>query len=699
MMPSRIQSKFGFLLALPLTFMPLSATADEKVGQWVQVNPGIQLNLRAQPQPASEILGQVNAADALQLLAVEAGFYHVQDSEGRLGWVSREWSQASLFERPDQPTRVVVNEGVRLNLRSHPGISSEVLGQVTSDIQLELLGLVQDFAKVVDDQGQEGWVSQRFIQLIPVELVEKPAAEQVGPTSPPESLDLQEVFMASAEQDQPTSLTLEVKSHYQQLALDVRSFVHLALMRNPELIINDLNKEVARQQQRHAQGAYEAELFASLSYEDRETKNSPFGEEVIDTGTLIDRQGRLQTGVRKLVRSGAEVTLSYDARKRENNISSAMDGPDGLDDNIGSLNLSVRQPLFRGWGAAQVEGRIRQAEHQVQIAQEQLRQLMLGKTYDTIDLYWQLYREERLHQLSQESLERATELLADIERRVQAGRLPETALQEARSVYLLREAQIFSAQRTRDQVLADVMSFLDMSALDGNPEILTTSEPDTHRWQAPVSFDAYLQQVMHTWPQLQIARQRIAVEEQNRRIARDELKPRLDLLLGYGVSSRRFDSDYGRTFEDAFSTDYPYWSLGLEFSMPLGGNQSARARREIAELRVHQAQLQQSRQKLELTNQLKLRMQQIDAAHEEVMRLKDNVGYLQHLLAVEQERFNRGLSPVMDLIEREDNLNAGLVRKVNAQIRHEMARAALQLSDGSLLNNLGVTAQVEVDQK
>jgi outer membrane protein TolC len=188
---------------------------------------------------------------------------------------------------------------------------------------------------------------------------------------------------------------------------------------------------------------------------------------------------------------------------------------------------------------------------------------------------------------------------------------------------------------------------------------------------------------------------RLAIEQINLKMAQDEVRPRLDMVLGYHQNSRRFDNETDRALKDSLRSHHPGWSVGLEFSTPLGGNTPAKARREMAQIKIHQNQLQLDTVRADLTNQLWLRLEQLKQTYQEMGRYEAHVGYLQELLRVQQERYELGASSFAELIERQDRLNAGLVRLLDVKIRYELARAAVQLTDGSLLDSLGVDIDVE----
>jgi outer membrane protein len=477
-----------------------------------------------------------------------------------------------------------------------------------------------------------------------------------------------------------------------EVALDRRSFVQLVLLRNPDLMLTREQQRIAQQQLRSDRGAYTPEFFAVWSTDGSSVQN-PANAPISNT---IDRNRRFNLGLRTLLRSGAEITVEYDTRHQFLNVSSG-NNPLGVDDVTGRLGFKVRQPLMRGMGAAQFEGRIAQSERQLAISRQEILQQTLSKSFDALSLYWRLYRAEQVWALNQASLTFSRRTFEDMQHLVEAGRLPQTALAEVRSAVLLREAEAFAARQGFDQVESAMKGLLNLSAAEyGQVAFRTTSSPDPVLWQRPEDFDRYLEQVLKTWPNLEIALARLALEEHQLAMVQDELRPRLDWVVGYHRNSRRFDNSYRGALGDVLSSRNNGWHTGLEFSMPLGQDAPARARHEIAQIRLQQSRIQVEAVKVDLANQLWVRLQQVEQAFEELLRYRQNIEVLRELLLIEKTRFDTGASRFSDLIEREDKLNSAIVRAVDAEVRYEMAKAALRLSDGTLLERMGVTVDVDM---
>lgn len=467
-----------------------------------------------------------------------------------------------------------------------------------------------------------------------------------------------------------------------ELPLNQRALVQWNLLRNPDVLVGREATEIAAQQLRADRGVWQPQVFVELERTSSQRRNS---SERSDLPVLEDRETRGEVGVRMQVATGAELSLSYDVRDRFSTASSA-DDPEGIDDAVGRLRFEVRQPLLQGIGARAIRSGIAQTERQLDIAREELRQQALSSSFEILNLYWQLHRVERVAAISAESRAHARSVLDDTRRLVAAGRLPETAEEEAEALVLLRDAEAMSIEQERREVMAGLRTRLNL-AVDGGDDwsFRAVERPRLSAPDLPTAFEPYFSDVLAQWPNHHIALQRLKMAEEALRIAHNERLPTLDLVMHYGQQSRDFDSSLTETFREARRDDFPEWGVAVEFSMPLGPNQTARARQDMARSQIVQSSIDAESVRVQLGNQLRQRIDQVRSAHAEALQHQQHVAVMQRLLESEQRAFERGSATVQSLIDREDRLNQSLLRLIDAEVRFELAKLALSLSDGSLL--------------
>jgi outer membrane protein TolC len=473
--------------------------------------------------------------------------------------------------------------------------------------------------------------------------------------------------------------------------LKAQDLIHQAIARNAQAIFARLDRALSDDELLRAQSFNQPQLFAELGYTDvRRNTSSNDSLSILVGGNSLFTEQRLETesGVRLRVPTGADLTLSIGGTQREgSNI-----GNNGEDDTeySGALSLVLRQPLLRGYGNRLEQWQIEQAEIGQAIAYERLRQQLLRVSSDALTGYWRLYRQQEFTQIQARALENARSIQQETVFQVSAGRQPRSTLLEAEALMLDREIELSDILQQRQTVQSDLKSLLNLDA-DEYFELTFNilDHPNLDRFEQPAQFSQYVEGLLAQWPGYQIARRTIELERLNALSAVEENRNQLDLNVGLTTNSL---SPSRRTaIKDAFDTDTATWFVSLDYRMPLGPNQRKIADVSSAQSRQLQADVELSGIRSNLTNELRARLAQIQEAERSLQFAGRNVALYQQLYEQAVLRFSMGQLPLRQLQEREDELINAQRRYVDATVRYELARVALQLAEGSLFIAYGVT--------
>jgi outer membrane protein TolC len=210
---------------------------------------------------------------------------------------------------------------------------------------------------------------------------------------------------------------------------------------------------------------------------------------------------------------------------------------------------------------------------------------------------------------------------------------------------------------------------------------------------APITRDDVslrLEKARSSWPVLQVALLRRQQESIRLQFARNQALPDVSLELGFNHNSLR--DQLKHTWKDSFSNKHPGWFAAISLDMPLN-NQRGDSRQAAQTVRVEQADAEVQAAERSLSNDLLTRFQQLQSTLSEARLQGDDVRAREALLVADQAQYQLGRARIRQVLEREDSLNESRLRLLDSEVRVELARLALMLADGSLLEQYGVDIQ------
>lgn len=487
-----------------------------------------------------------------------------------------------------------------------------------------------------------------------------------------------------------------------QVRLDPIRLVQMAATRNAEALTAGLQAQVAEHLFQAERAIYDPVVFAQGRYDDVDrplSQDDPVGQ-VFGGGndSRVEEIRTLESGMRQRLPWGGESSLSYQWRERESNVLGSEDS-DGTEYS-GMLNLTLRQPLLRGLGRGATEADLRVVELERDIDLARYRERLLETAGEAINGYWQLYRAVQGQGIRERSLDNVEQVLRDVRRRVEGGFAPSTDLLEARIARSSRRADLERARRQVAEAQSRVRTLLNLDAVDGRELSFAPEVAPDLSGEMALTLDERLQRALEIWPEFQIANLRHQQEMVRLGLAANDRLPLLDLEVGFNLNALGDNNEPDR-YDDARSLfsamqfdHHSGWYAGLEFEMPVG-NRRARERLSAQELRAHQAALETGALRNSLGHDLATRWNQFRSAHREVQELEEDVRLREQLLAAERSEYELGRSRLSEVFEREDELNESRQRLLDSATRLELARLALLLADGSLLELFGVNVTVE----
>ena len=162
--------------------------------------------------------------------------------------------------------------------------------------------------------------------------------------------------------------------------------------------------------------------------------------------------------------------------------------------------------------------------------------------------------------------------------------------------------------------------------------------------------------------------------------------PELNLLASGGFNGLGTSVD--GSWDDVSEGNYPVWSLGLEFRIPIG-NQPAKSELAAARLRQRQEELALRNVEREIGSSLDNAVSRIRAAAQAVEGFSLAEAANRKLLESELESLEAGRGSVRRVLEAEDGLFEASVTLLRSTVQKERARLELALFQGTVLERAG----------
>jgi outer membrane protein TolC len=479
----------------------------------------------------------------------------------------------------------------------------------------------------------------------------------------------------------------------QTLELTLDAAVQRALERNPDLAIVRLDTEVEAARIGEARGAY-APVFSTVFGRSRNV-TPPTNFLLGDTGVDI-KDWFSTTGVRQRLPWGAGTwSISWDAARTTTNslISS-------VDPNLQSgIEVAFSQPLFRDRTIDAPRQQLIVARRNHDNSELRLRESGVQTVAAVKRAYWALEASLANIGVQQRSLELAQELARQNKIRTDAGQIPPLDLVQAQVEVAQRRENLIQARTTaedaEDRLRKLIMDPADLSfwalrlePVDEPPDL--TMLPDV---------DAAVRKALDGRFDLARAGHDLENAKTNVDFLGNQRLPDVRLEASYrgsglggteflrtggfpGIVSGTRDRSFGDALGQAFTPDYPTWSVGVTVSYALGRSyeEASHAR---AEVERRQAAQRIASLRLDVAEAVRQAARQVRSASERVDAARAGAELAEQRHSDEQRRYEVGLSTTFlvtqaqrDLLQAQVNLLQATLDQQSAVVSFEAVQQA-----------------------
>lgn len=372
------------------------------------------------------------------------------------------------------------------------------------------------------------------------------------------------------------------------------------------------------------------------------------------------------------------------------------------------LRFGFVQPLLRNFGRLPATRALRVARANDAASGYDF-ETQVAATIESVDFaYWRLVEAQEQLRVAQQSLGLAQELHQRNKIQVDVGTLAPLELVQSEAAIATREEDIIRAEAAVGNAADQLRQLLDLPPGElWSAAIIPTTQPEIER--ISIDVDEAISTALASRPEIrtqQSVNERLAIDAA---FFRDQLKPTLDLNIGYRLSGlggtltrdpetgaplpSPIPGGYGDALDNIRRRDFDGWSASLTFGVPIQ-NRAAKANHVIAKLDLERGQVTLDQVKLQVTTEVRTAARAVVTAAKQIDAARISVKFQERNLDAEKKRYENGMATSFRINQVQDDLTQARSREVSAVVNYRTSLATYYRVIGKLLEQ----ENVEIDQ-
>lgn len=474
----------------------------------------------------------------------------------------------------------------------------------------------------------------------------------------------QEPAPKPVEQDRPAIPTDQRSG--KKLELSLADCFALGDRGNLDLAIARLQELLGREDVKIADAFFEPEFFMSANWQ---RVKSPARNAFQPSSTSKSYGGEI--GLRKTIVTGASLEVAFAPNYTDQRVASAFSFPTTVF--TGDFTFSVTQPLLRGaWSeynladfeTARLEESARAEDY------ERSRQQLLEQVAAA---YYELVFRREDYVVRYQSLELSREQLANTEQKIKLGELaPRDRIADQADV-AKKEEELIRAENSildgEDELRRLVLPFREDGAWNFVLVPRDALGSDDPAFELPV-LDEALGIARSSRPDLLAREQRVEAANQQLRKAERDLQPVLDLSGTYRTAAQR--DDFPALSGDIFESDFPDYSLRLNFVLPLG-NKAAKSRRNKALLEVERSERERHVLRVDIEQAVRVELRALATLRKAIAAARESARLAKSDLESEQIKLRLGEGVRIEVQRRNQQYQDARSRLLRTRLDYRIA--------------------------
>ena len=478
-----------------------------------------------------------------------------------------------------------------------------------------------------------------------------------------------------------TNYTQTRKTSY----LKLEDCITLALEHNLDIQIQRFNPRINRYILGANYGAYEPNFSFSgqKSYNDRPSAAGINPNTGLPYPSSVSEANTYQPGLSGLLPFGTKYSLTSQLNRNSQQFAPTNIGAYYLPPTFaGEAGISLSQPLLQNFWIDRTRLNIKLNKNAIKTSEAALKFQVMSSITSVKSAYYNLLYARGNVEATDTAYKLAQQLVSENTQKVAIGSLAPLDEKQAKSQAAASLAALQVAQHQLD-IQENALKSLITDNFDYWAD--TTILPADKLQATPVNPD-----LQESWrralaqrPDLEEARIKISSQNVQLKYDYNQRFPQLDLIGSYGRNAN--EAALYDALGDIRNGNHSFYSYGVQATVPLGGNYSARNQYKADKVTLQQLllQLKQTEQNAIITVQNDV--SNVRSTLQQVYSTRDARIYAEAALDAEKTKLENGKSTSFFVLQLISNLTTARVNEVQALANYNIAISQLSLDEGNTL--------------
>jgi len=515
--------------------------------------------------------------------------------------------------------------------------------------------------------------------------------------------------LASDNKTDNESLQNALKIENDQAKVTLKSVLLLALKNNLNIKFESLSPQIAQTDITREKGAYDT-LFVGQWNKNRSVTQVGSALGSSSSPTVKQEKYTLDTRLQKKFTPGTQAEIKMTHEEYMTDVSFQGLKPQYK----GELIASVTQPLLKDFGISIGESKIRIANLNHEISQNEFKKRVMDTLYQVESAYWNLYYSIEDLVSKEKSLQRAKDLQREFKIRIETGTLAPIEIYQADAEVALREQEVIVAQaavKEAEDNLKAALNLYDDERYWG-VNIVPSDKPLTEK--VILDLNECIKNALEKRPDYQEARLNIKAADIQVKYAKNQTLPRIDLIGSLGTSGiagrpastagafgilypgvrSPWDGHWRDVYDYMDDGDFYSYLIGVKIELPLE-NRIARSQYARAKIQSSQALISLKSIENQIINEVRDAVRKVETSQKLIESATASLRLAQEKLKAEEKKYSVGMSTAHDVLEFQEDLAKAESTLAFAETSYSKAIVNLSRVQGMLLETKGLTLDAD----